>query len=262
MPAIMFMKIYEAPTVDKSSVLLTLYGVSFGLSLALLGLIIGKVFRFRKSSNAAFINSISFYNAGNFGIPLMLLVFNDPYSISILIFIILGQNLLVYTLGAYNASFGSGDFISVVKKVFSLPMLYVLLISILFNKFAVQVPVPILSALDIISQGMVPLALFTLGAQLSGTAYNFNDKKIYLSNFIRLFAAPMIALLFIKIFNITGMIAQIMFISAGTPTAVDTALMAIEFKNEPNFASQVVFTSTILSMLTMTVIIYLSKIIF
>lgn len=56
--------------------------------------------------------------------------------------------------------------------------------------------------------------------------------------------------------------AQVLFISSSVPSAVSTALIAVEFNNEPDFASQVVMTGTLMSAVTVTAVIYLSKIIF
>ncbi len=46
------------------------------------------------------------------------------------------------------------------------------------------------------------------------------------------------------------------------PTAVNSALIAVENDNHPDFATQVVIMTTILSALTMTGVIYLSNILF
>jgi predicted permease len=46
------------------------------------------------------------------------------------------------------------------------------------------------------------------------------------------------------------------------PTAVNTALLAMEFDNEPRFASQTVFYTTILSVVTVSFTIYLGSILF
>lgn len=52
-----------------------------------------------------------------------------------------------------------------------------------------------------------------------------------------------------------GIIASILVIGLGAPTAVNVVLTSIELDNEPEFASQAVFTSTILSMITINLVI-------
>ena len=57
--------------------------------------------------------------------------------------------------------------------------------------------------------------------------------------------------------GISGVVAQVMVICAAAPSAVNTVLLAIEYRSDPEFASQTVFLSTLLSALTMPVVIAL-----
>jgi len=58
--------------------------------------------------------------------------------------------------------------------------------------------------------------------------------------------------------GIEEIMAQVLIISSSVPTSVSTTLIAVEFDNEPDFILQIVMTSTILSAVTLTVVIYLS----
>jgi malate permease and related proteins len=51
-------------------------------------------------------------------------------------------------------------------------------------------------------------------------------------------------------------------ISSSIPTAVNTALIAVERNNHPDFASMAVMTSTILSSITLVIVVYVSRLIF
>lgn len=104
---------------------------------------------------------------------------------------------------------------------------------------------------------MIPLATFTLGVQLANTSISFKAPKVYLSNAIRLLVSPVIAYFITLLLGVDGVTAQVMIISAAAPTAVATALVAIEFNNEPEFASHAVFSATVFSSLTVTLVIYL-----
>jgi len=56
--------------------------------------------------------------------------------------------------------------------------------------------------------------------------------------------------------------AQAIFISSSTPTAVNTALIAVECKGDAEFAVQSITISTLLSAITMTAMVYLAYIMF
>jgi len=54
----------------------------------------------------------------------------------------------------------------------------------------------------------------------------------------------------------------VLLISYSVPTAVNTALIAVECGNNQDFASQEVMISTILSGVTLTLAIYIARILF
>lgn len=56
--------------------------------------------------------------------------------------------------------------------------------------------------------------------------------------FTRLIMGPILALILIYVLGFDGVIAQTVLISYSVPTAVNTALIAVECNNNQNFASQ------------------------
>src|SRR5699024_10101627 len=106
------------------------------------------------------------------------------------------------------------------------------------------------------------IALFSLGVQLSKSRLAVKDPMVYVAVLFRLLGGPAIAALLIYIFKFEEVIAQVVFISSSVPTALNTALIAVECKNEEDFASQVVMLSTLLSAITMTGVIYMARILF
>ena len=62
--------------------------------------------------------------------------------------------------------------------------------------------------------------------------------------------------------NIEGVIGQALFIASAMPASVNSSVIAQEYNNYPELAAQMVFLSTLFSTLTVTVVIYLSKILF
>jgi len=106
------------------------------------------------------------------------------------------------------------------------------------------------------------MALLTLGVQLSKTEFDFKNINVNIAVFTRLILGPILALVFIYIFGFSGVIAQTVLISYSVPTAVNTALIAVECDNNQNFASQEVMVSTIFSAFTLTSAIYIAAILF
>jgi predicted permease len=121
---------------------------------------------------------------------------------------------------------------------------------------------PIWTSLVYIKDGLISISLVTLGVQLAKTKFSFGNKEVYISNFLRLIGSGIFAIIILRILGITGIPAQALVISSTLPTAVNTALIAIERDNHPDFASQAVMTATIFSSITLVLAIYVARIIF
>lgn len=73
---------------------------------------------------------------------------------------------------------------------------------------------------------------------------------------------PLVALAMIYLLNIDGIIAQSLFIASSFPTSRNTSTIAMEYQIEPELHAQIVLFSTLFSIVTVTVVIYLSYILF
>src|SRR5690606_7299660 len=105
-------------------------------------------------------------------------------------------------------------------------------------------------------------ALLTLGAQIADLKLKFTHLPLYISMGTRLLAAPLLAFILLKLFSIDGLVAQALLISTAMPTSVNSAIIAQEYNNEPEFAAQTVITSTLFSSITLTFVIYIAMKIF
>ena len=97
--------------------------------------------------------------------------------------------------------------------------------------------------------------MVTLGVQLSQSCVRQNVMRLSWALVLRLIGGPAIAALLCAGFGFRGEEAVVMIVSAAFPTAVNTALLAHEFKADSDFAAAVVFYSTLASMLTVTCLI-------
>ncbi|NLX76163.1 MAG: AEC family transporter [Clostridiaceae bacterium] len=234
-----------------------------------LGNLVGKIMRFDTGLTNAFVNSLMFYNSGNFGVPLITLIYSNkpfvvngetPYldfALTVQVIVLIVQNVTTNNIGVFNASKASGGTAAAFKKALKLPAPYFVVAAFLLKLLPYDLTqFPLWPAFNYARNGLVAIALLTLGVQLSHTKFRLRDPKVYLSVFSRLICGPIIALLLVLLFGIKGVMAQVLVISSGLPTAVNTALISVEFKNHPDFASQVVMMSTIMSSVTLTLVIY------
>ncbi|MDF2651078.1 MAG: transporter, partial [Paenibacillus sp.] len=78
----------------------------------------------------------------------------------------------------------------------------------------------------------------------------------------RLLVSPILALILILLLHLEGTTAQALLIASSFPTSRNSAVFALEYGNHPEYAAQVVLLSTLFSSLTVTVVVYVSKLLF
>ncbi|MFZ5967372.1 MAG: AEC family transporter [Bacillota bacterium] len=237
--------------------------------------IVSRIRGYDEGLKNAFANSILFFNSGNIGVPLITLVFSSapfvingetPYldiALTAQIVILVSQNIMTNTLGFLNAGRAKTHWKESVLKVFRMPTVYAIPLAFVLKMISYDfTEIPIWPALNYAKNALVPIALLTLGVQLSRTAFEFKNKDVYLSTAIRLLGGPMLVLPLIYFLGMEGIIAQVVMIASALPTAVNTALIAVEYDNYPDFASQTVMTSTLLSGVSLVFVIYMANVLF
>ncbi|MFW6265109.1 MAG: AEC family transporter [Bacillota bacterium] len=265
-PALVFVKVYETE-IKLEFLTAILFGLIILALLSLLGWIIARIMDHEVSMSTALTNSIMFYNSGNFGLPLVMLVFANTayasYAVSVQIMILVVQNLTTNTIGFFNAGRGQMHYLDSIKKILKMPAVYGITLAILIKLVNIEIDhLFFWPSIEHLQNGLISVALLTLGTQLYHTNFTFKNKDVYIASLTRLIGGPILAYLLLTIMGIDGVMAQVLFISSSVPSAVNTALIAVEFNNEPDFASQVVMTSTLLSAITLTIVIYLSQYLF
>ncbi|NEN86601.1 AEC family transporter [Paenibacillus elgii] len=260
-PALVFKMLYE------SSLSLAVLGQTllfFVLFFAAMFLLMEVVIRLRGYKDGmipAMRNSVIFYNSANYAIPLNQLVFvGDAFTLSIQIIIMMMQSLLPNTYGIYavNAS-KRNDPRQTLRTILTLPVIYIIPIAFLMKGLHIPIPGPVYAPINYVSDAFIATALLTLGVQLGSMKWTFKLTDVMLSNVLRLCVGPAVGFLIVVLMGIEGVMAQALVLSCAVPTSLSSVLIAVEYDNEPEFSSQAVFSSTIFSIFTVTLVIYLIK---
>jgi len=223
----------------------------------------------------AFANTAILYNSANFAIPVMALAFSlnpadKTYAVAVQVVVAACQGLAAYTIGAYIAAAGSGPIGRATRKIIGLPFVYALVAALAMKWFGVdgrmvETAHPFWKAMagvfseaaNYITQAYVPMALMTLGAQMACVRLVRAPLDLALSMGLRLIAGPLLALALVRIMGVEGLLAQVLIIGAAGPSAVASAVVAIEFKNRPDFAASAVLLSTLGAGVTVPIVIFL-----
>ncbi|MBP2661291.1 MAG: Auxin Efflux Carrier [Firmicutes bacterium] len=273
-PPFIFVNLYTTELkLNMLSVLLC--GILLLITNDMIARIVAKIRKYDVGITNAFKNSIMFNNSGNIGVSLITLIFGSapfiidgktPYlneAITAQIMILVLQNISVNTLGFYNAGRANGSMKDSIKTILRMPAIYVIPLALIFKSMQIDITTtPVWPTLEYLKNGLVPMALITLGVQLSKTNFDFKNVDIHISVFIKLIISPLLALVYIHLLGLNGVVAQTIFIAYAVPTAVNTALIAVECDSCSDFASQAVMLSTLFSAITLTLAIFAAQFLF
>ncbi|MFC4025614.1 AEC family transporter [Oceanobacillus longus] len=262
-PGFIFVKLYSTTFSANLFMKILFFFLLYVAVLYILSIIVAKWIGLDRRKKITFSNSVMFFNSGNYGVPVNDLVFkSDPFAMSIQVIVLTLQNIFLFSYGIFSLQSVNTGKLKALLGYFKMPVLYAMLSGILLNVFEVPIPNFIWIPANYIADAMISLALLTLGAQVANISFKSGLSSVYLSVVIRLLIGPIIALGIIFIFGVEGIIAQALLIASAMPTSVNSAVIAQEYNNHPNLAAQIVLFSTIASAFTVTLVIYLGRILF
>jgi predicted permease len=243
--------------------LVSVSGVFFVLMavLFMLNSLASRLLKLSSNDRSPFILSTSIGNVGNFGIPIVVFALGDEAGAkAVLIFVL--SNIIIYTIGVYIASRGNMLWRVSLKTVFKMPVLYAAVIALVLNFNNIVVPLFILESVNILAGAAIPTMLVLLGMQLVNVNKIYNKKLLICGSVLKLIAAPLIAALLVNtIFKLSVDISQVFILLMAMPTAANINILALEFGNYGEVAAGMTFLTTIMSMVTIPVVIYLISLI-
>lgn len=267
-PAFTFANLYVTDIGLNALKALAIAVMILGINM-LAGFLISRLRKHENGMGNAFQNAVMFYNSGNIGIPLITLVFSTgtnlidgqtPYlgvALTTQIMVLVVQNISVNTLGFFNAGRAKLHWKAAIGNVLRMPAIYTVSLAFLLKLIPFDfTTLPVWPAITYLKGALVPVALTILGIQLAKTKFHFGNPDAWLAVVMRLIGGPLLALGFVLLFDLKGVIAQTLLISSAVPTAVNSALIAVETDNHPDFATQVVIMTTLFGSVTLIGVIY------
>lgn len=263
-PAMIFTLLYETAIAAEMIGRVLLFFIMF---MFLQYMVVEAVVRLRgysPSMKSAMRNSVLFYNSANYGIPLNQLAFaGNKETLGVQILIMMVQSLIPNTYGVYSVNAHKTSMKQVWKTILGMPVIYVIPLAFLLRIFHVPIPAPIQTPLDYVSSAFIGTALLTLGVQLGQMEWKVSRSlaiDVSISGLLRLVGGPLLAWAVVSLMGIQGITAAALIVSSAVPTSLSSVLLAVEFDNEKEFASQSVFISTLISIVTVTVVIFMLNI--
>ncbi|HSQ27359.1 MAG TPA: AEC family transporter [Anaerolineales bacterium] len=207
--------------------------------------------RFPRPTQSAVLLSSMFMNSGNFGLPVVLFAFGETGLAFASLFFV--TNLIFnYTFGVVIASMGTASIKQSLLNLIKIPAIYAVILSFFSLQTGWQLPLPVDRTVNLLGDASIPAMLVLLGMQLQSVDWRGKILPLAITNFMRLLAAPAIAILIAPLFNLTGAAYQAGVLESAMPTAVLCTVLATEYDAEPKFVTAAVISTTLLSPLVLT----------
>ena len=209
----------------------------------------------------------TFPNCGNYGIPLSTFAFGQTGRNAAILYLT-AETVMTYTVGVYLASRTSGDGgVTGVKRILKLPLTYAVVAAVAARWAGVVPPAgtTAMETLRLVGDATIPLMLVVLGIQLARTDYGATLARAGTPTVLKLAVAPVVAVgvALALGFEEPG-VARTFVLESSMPTAVMPLVLLTEFSDAtiegvpiPQFASAVIFVTTLASVPLLTGLIAL-----
>jgi len=227
--------------------------------MGLLTYLLGTLLKLERPVMTSILITTMFANTGNYGLPLVAFAFEEE-ALSYAGIFFVTTTLLFYTVGVLIASLGHMSLKDAALGLLKIPTLYAVLLAILVNSLGIQLPDPIMRAVNLAAGGTIPLMLILLGVELTRVQLTGSVRAMQLSVVLRLLIAPLIALFLAGLFGLNGYARQGSVTEAAMPSMVSATVLATEYQLDSKLVTAIIFISTLLSPLTLTpLLVFLGK---
>lgn len=252
-PALSFVKLLDAELPASSMATIALFSVVHPLALLALAWVVC-AHRSLKPQRLTLSLGTLFYNAGNYGIPLVLLAFGDS-QIGAIATVLVVQNLLTFTLGIAMLQHKAQGLGRALGGTLKTPVVQAVALALILRGLNVPLPPQVHAPMKYLADGLIPVALLTLGVQLSRTRLTRAVLPLSVISLLRLVASPLLAALMVGPFGLTPPQSSVVIIAAGFPVAVNVYILAAEYQRDEDLASQSIFVTTLLSAVTVSLLL-------
>jgi predicted permease len=226
------------------------------LATGLIGWFVARILGYGREMAVAFLMTGVFGNVGNYGLALTTFRLGDLAMESATVYMV-AVNAVAFSVCVLAASWVHHGGFGALKRLLRTPGV-VALVPALFFPFTGTTPPLILDRISgLLGDAMIPVMLLVLGLQLREAGRLAWGPAALAASGVRLIAGPALAFLLIPLFGLSGIEASAGVLQASMPSAVLTAIIAVENDVAPTFVTSVVFATTLISLISLTLVMAL-----
>lgn len=237
--------------------LLLVYAIAFNLLALLLGWGGSRLFCRSREVRGTFHLVSSFGNVAFMGYPVVSAVFGNS-AIFIASVCTMPFNLFLYSIGGQLVSGEKEKGIPWRKALLNPAMISTIIALVLFF-LNVSLPVVLTDTIGYLANMVVPLSMIVIGSSLGrmNARAVFLRWEYYAVSLCKLVVFPLTLFFLFRLFVQDEMILGLLFILALMPSAAMTSVLSAEYGGDSDFANGSIFISTVLSLATVPLLLYL-----
>ncbi|PID54201.1 MAG: transporter [Micrococcales bacterium] len=193
-------------------------------------------------------------NHGNFGLPIGLLALGEA-GLDTAVVLFLASLLVMWTVGPAVLG-GHTRPMPMLRAIGLLPVTWALVAALVLRLAGWGLPAGVHTSIDLLADAAIPVVLLALGAQLAGKAGFSLGAPVLAAVAIRSLL-PLVALAVGAGLGMHGLVWQSLVLAFAMPTAVNTLMLAMEYRVDTRTTGSVVAVSTLASIPVIAVVVTL-----
>lgn len=148
-----------------------------------------------------------------------------------------------------------GRLVVTLRSLLANPLILACVGGILYSRAVGSFPTPVDNTLKLMSQVTLPLALFSIGGSLTFANLRTNMGLALVAAGFKLAVLPIIGLLFLWLFGVTGLAWKVSMLFFSLPTSTAIYILSSQLHSDTELASAVIVMSTLLSFGSMALVL-------
>ncbi|WP_322802091.1 AEC family transporter [Thermoflexus sp.] len=248
-PALVYISLIRSDITGAELVRFLGFSISIPLLAGSLGLLLSLALGFSASERTALMMTAMFVNAGSYGLGVIQRAFGEA-ALARAVLYFMTNNILLNTLGVLMAVHTGGR--TGWRSVLILPSFYAALLAAMARLSGWMLPEPVEAGIALLSRGAIPVLLLVLGLELAHIQLEDRWIAMGLGAFLRLMVIPLVAIPLATVWGLEGPARQAGLLESAMPAAISSVVMAAEFGVYPRTIAGIIFLSTLLSPLTLS----------
>jgi len=253
LPSLIFVNLSKA-SINNELLVLPITAIFIVLVTMAIAYIYSRIMSYSKATTWTIIIASSMMNTAFIGYPVIMGVLgNEGFVTSIFYDMVIAVMFVVF--GMILVSQFGGNKRQVLKNGITFMPLWAVILGLLFNLFNIPLGYVIGNSLDYLSQATIPLIMLSLGLKISFSQISDKLKDTVFILSLRLLIAPLIVIMVLKFFNVTGLIYSVAVLDTAMPIAMNALVLSITYDLDNQLMASVIFSSTILCLITLSLFI-------